>query len=154
MRRANVHTVELGDEQSRPGYRWRAAALGPLIGAARMGATVYELPPGEATFPYHYEHGCEEWLLVVNGPVTLRDPDGEHTLTDGDVVCFPEGPDGAHRVHNTGADAARIVIFSTKQWPAAAVFPDSGKTLLLTGEGDGPLIVRTGDAVGYWEGEA
>jgi uncharacterized cupin superfamily protein len=119
-----------------------------------MGATLYELPPGEATFPYHYEYGCEEWLLLVSGSATLRDPDGDHALAAGDLVCFPEGPDGGHRVVNTGDVPARMVILSTKGRPAVAVFPDSEKVLLFSGgEGD-DLIARKADGVGYWDGEA
>lgn len=76
MRRVNINQPEFNLTQEQPGYSWRAAELGPAIGAARMGATLYELPPGEASFPYHYEYGCEEWLLLVSGAATLRDPDG------------------------------------------------------------------------------
>ena len=78
MRRVNINQPEFNLTQEQPGYSWRAAELGPAIGAARMGATLYELPPGEASFPYHYEYGCEEWLLLVSGSATLRDPEGDH----------------------------------------------------------------------------
>ena len=154
MRRVNINQPEFNLTQEQPGYSWRAAELGPAIGAARMGATLYELPPGEASFPYHYEYGCEEWLLLVSGSATLRDPDGDHALTAGDLVCFPEGPDGGHRVVNTGDVPARMVILSTKGRPAVAVFPDSEKVVLSSGgEGD-DLIARKADAVGYWDGES
>ncbi|HVI37013.1 MAG TPA: cupin domain-containing protein [Gaiellales bacterium] len=102
MRHVNINQPEFNLTQEQPGYSWRAAQLGPAIGAVRMGATLYELPPGQATYPYHYEYGCEEWLLLVSGSATLRNPDGDHALTAGDLVCFPEGPDGGHRVVNTG----------------------------------------------------
>ena len=58
---------------------------------------MYDLDPGESVCPYHYEHPEEEWLLVLAGRPTLRDPDGEHELAEGDLVCFLEGPDGAPR---------------------------------------------------------
>jgi len=154
VKSANINTDDLPLVQTQPGHSWRGAELGPRIGANGMGATVYELPPGEATFPYHYEYGCEEWLLVVRGSVTLRDPGGRHQLGPGDLVCFPEGPEGAHRIENTGDEPARVMLLSTKQRPAMAVFPDSGKLLVFSGgEGD-DVIVRKADAVDYWEGEA
>jgi uncharacterized cupin superfamily protein len=154
MRRVNINQPEFNLTQDQPGYSWRAAELGSAIGAARMGATLYELPPGEATFPYHYEYGCEEWLLLVSGSATLRDPDGDHALAAGDLVCFREGPEGGHRVVNTGDGPARMVILSTKSRPAVAVFPDSEKVLLFSGgEGD-DLIARKADSVGYWDGES
>ena len=128
--------------------------LGPSVGASRIGATLYELPPGQASFPYHYEYGCEEWLLVLTGEVTLRDPEGERALAAGDVVCFPEGPQGAHRVANHGEQPARIVLFSTKGRPAVAVFPDSDKVVLFSGgEPVDDLIAGRSDSLDYWEGE-
>lgn len=153
MQRVNIHTVPLDTAQEQPGYSWTAAVLGPRIGASAMGATLYELPPGQATFPYHYEYGCEEWLLVVSGTPTLRGPDGDQRLEGGDLVCFPEGPDGGHRVVNEGDELTRVIILSTKGRPAMAVFPDSGKLLAFTGDERDDLIVRRADAVDYWEGE-
>ncbi len=64
------------------------------------GFGVYELEPGEATWPYHFELNEEEWLIVVAGEVTLRTPDGERILRVGDVVCFPAGAAGAHAMRN------------------------------------------------------
>jgi hypothetical protein len=52
---------------------------------------VYELDPGNGSWPYHFEAAEEEGLIVVAGEVTLRTPDGESVLRVGDVVCFPAG---------------------------------------------------------------
>jgi hypothetical protein len=45
----------LGDEWTseidRPGYRWRRMR----IAGERLGASLYELPPGERTWKYHYQ---------------------------------------------------------------------------------------------------
>ena len=92
----------------------RTCAPRSSIGASKIGATVYDLPPGQSSFPYHYEYGCEEWLLVVEGRPTLRHPGGEDELEPGDLVCFPEGPEGAHKVTNETDETARIMILSTK----------------------------------------
>ena len=69
--------------------------FGSSIGASMLGASIYELPPGQAICPYHYEYGNEEWLLVLEGLVNLRHPEGEEQLERGDVVCFSVGPEGA-----------------------------------------------------------
>jgi uncharacterized cupin superfamily protein len=83
----------------------------------------------------------------------LRTPHGEHGLTPGDVVCFPEGPDGAHAVSNAANERVRVLMLSTKRKPAAFVYPDSGKIALVTGAGGDDGIFRIADAVDYWEGE-
>ena len=155
MRRFNLFDGELDEERTEPaGFTWRAARLGPMLGAEKLGATVYELQPGERSFPYHYEYGAEEWLIVVSGRPTLRDPDGEHALDPGDIVCFPEGPDGAHLVRNDTDEPVRFLIASTKQLPDAAVYPDSRKIGIWTGHGaDPPRLFRIDGAVDYWDGE-
>ena len=91
--------------------------FGPKIGATRMGASVYELPPGQALCPYHYESD-EEWLLVLRGQVTVRHSDGVDVLGPGDVTCFPVGPTGAHKTSNEGKETVRMVMLSTKDEPA------------------------------------
>jgi uncharacterized cupin superfamily protein len=139
--------------ERRDGYRLAYARLSPQIGAAKIGATVYELPPGQSTFPYHYEHGCEEWLLVVAGRPTLRHPGGENELEPGDLVCFPEGPEGAHKVTNSTNETARLVILSTKASPAVAVYPDSDKIGVFTEDEADDVMVRRESGVDYWDRE-
>jgi uncharacterized cupin superfamily protein len=147
----NVFEVEPeGDESDPPGYRSRAVRVGPMIGASALGATVYDLDPGESVCPYHYEHGNEEWLVVLTGKPSLRDDENEeYELKQWDVVVFPEGPEGAHKVTNKTEEPVRIAILSTKIDPAVAIYPDSDKIgVWPTGK-----IFRLGDAVDYWEGE-
>jgi uncharacterized cupin superfamily protein len=154
MRRFNVFAPEFTYDDRRPaGYRVGTARLGPAIDSRRVSATVYELPPGESSWPYHYEYGAEEWALVLAGRPTLRHPGGEDELEPGDVVCFPDGPEGAHKLTNRGQETARVMILSTYDRPAVAVYPDSDKLgVWPDGEGDS-LIVRRDSAVDYWDGE-
>ena len=123
--------------------------VGPLIGASALGATVYDLNEGESVCPYHYEYGNEEWLLVLDGHPLLRHPEGETELGPGDVVCFPEGPEGAHKVMNRRPETARIAMFSTMHEPFIGIHVDSNKICVWP---PGKFF-RLGDAVDYWEGE-
>ena len=153
MRKVNVFAPDFEYAETRPaGYRAGHAQLGPALGATLISATVYELPPGESTWPYHYEHGAEEWVLVLAGRPTLRHPHGEDELAAGDLVCFPDGPDGAHKLTNRGAQTARVMILSTTGRPAVAVYPDSDKVGVWPAAGESMLLRREG--VDYWDGEA
>jgi uncharacterized cupin superfamily protein len=154
VHRFNVLTGELPVQQDRSGYGWRGRrGVARELGLRSLGASVYDLPAGQWTFPYHYHHGVEEWLYVVAGAPTLRDPARERALSPGELVCFPSGPDGAHAVRGPG----RVVMFSGVPVAVAAsvsVYPDSAK-LGVRPPGDGPdrLNFRRGDAVDYWDGE-
>jgi uncharacterized cupin superfamily protein len=133
------------------GYRCNAVRIGPKIGASQMGMTVYELPPGEAICPYHFEWTDEEWLFVLAGAPTLRSPEGERILGPGDVVCFPAGPDGAHVVRATD-EAARVAIISTKNPVGVAEYPDSDKVGVWVGGTH--YMLRRSAHLDYWDGEA
>jgi uncharacterized cupin superfamily protein len=134
------------------GFAARQTHLGPDLGAEMLGATLFELDPSEGTAPYHYHSGREEWLLVLAGTPTLRHPDAEDVLEVGDVVCFVEGPGGAHRVLNRSSEPARLLILSTMRLPVSAHYPDSGKILFREADGNSYVFRKT-DAVDYWEGE-
>jgi uncharacterized cupin superfamily protein len=141
------------NENDREGYRHKVTAFGKGLGARLLGGSLYELPPGEKTWPYHYEQGSEEWLLVVAGKPTLRSPDGEQVLEPGDVAVFPEGPSGAHQVINETDESARVVLFSSKSPLAVVHYPDSSKVGIWT-QGDGyQALLRNEPKLDYWEGE-
>ena len=113
---------------------------------------VYDLAPGASSCPYHYEYD-EEWLLVVEGTIVLRAPDGEHTLERGDLVCFPRGPEGAHKIMNRGELSARTLMFSSARAPAVSVYPDSDKIGVWPGNEADAAVFRRSTAVPYSDGE-
>jgi uncharacterized cupin superfamily protein len=154
-KRINIQTVDVSYDDSDPdGFRAGGARLGPLLGAALTGASVYELPPGQSICPYHYEYGEEEWLIVLAGRPTVRHPEGTDQLEQWETVCFPSGPDGAHAVTNDTGETVRVLMFSNRLTIAASVYPDSGKVGIWTGNKADDLMVERSSGVDYWHGEA
>ncbi len=154
MRRVNLFDAEVGfDDDDPPGYHAGYFRIGPAVGASMLGASLYELAAGESICPYHYEYSNEEWLLVVSGTPTLRHPEGEDELRAGDVVGFPVGPEGAHKVTNRGSEPSRVVIFSTRHEPSVAVYPDSDKIGVWPGDPRDNVLVRRESSVDYWDRE-
>jgi uncharacterized cupin superfamily protein len=148
----NVYDVTVaGDADAPAGYRSRGARLGPALGAAKLGGTVYELDPGDSICPYHWEGVEEEWLLVLTGTPTLRDPDGEHELAAGDIVSFPRGPTGAHKITNRSSEPLRVLMLSSipAQEVSICVYPDSNKVSIWPPG----LTLEMDDPVGYWHRE-
>src|SRR3954462_12627962 len=122
VRRANLASIVCDSRPQLPdGFRRRGARVGTQLGATHTGLSVYELPPGQAISPYHYENPAEEWLLVISGTPPLRHPGGEEQLKPWDIVLFPSGPSGAHLVRNTSEAAARVVMFSSNGAAVGAV---------------------------------
>ena len=155
MRKFNVFDAPVTYDESDPdSYAAGMNRFGPKIGAARMGATVYELPPGQSLCPYHYESE-EEWLLVLQGRLTLRHPDGEDVLGPGDVTAFPVGPTGAHKTTNHGTETVRLVMFATSDPIGYCVYPDSNKISYWSdsSDPDDNVRVRRGQNLDYYDGE-
>ena len=93
-RRANLAAITCDPRPQLPdGFRRNSTRVGTLLGAARTGLSVYELPPGQAVGPYHYEDPEEEWLLVLSGTPTLRHPGGEDQLEPWDLWQRPRRTD-------------------------------------------------------------
>jgi uncharacterized cupin superfamily protein len=145
---------EWDGETDRPGYRHRATAIGNRLGATLLGGSLYELPPGEKTWPYHYELGCEEWLIAVSGRPSVRTHDGERELAPGDVVVFPEGPAGGHLVVNRTDEPCRVLILSSKSPLAVVHYPDSGKVGIWTAAEGYQAMLPSEPQLDYWDGES
>jgi uncharacterized cupin superfamily protein len=141
------------DEDDAEGYAVSYVRVGPLIGASQLGLSVYALPPGQSICPYHFEYPDEEWLVVLEGRPTLRHPEGEDELEPWDAVCFPSGPEGAHKVTNATGDNVRVAMLSTRSKTAVTVYPDSNKVGVWSGDGEVSQLFRRGDEVDYWDGE-
>ena len=122
------------------------------VAGDNLGASLYELPPGQRTFPYHYELGNDELLVVVAGTPTLRDPGGERQLRPGDCILFPSGPEGAHELINRAEMTARVLLVSSFAVPRGAVQVDSDKIMIRWGTEVGEsLWFRRDDAADYWD---
>lgn len=158
MARPNLFDPDFEAESDREGFAGRRAKLGEQAGARRLGASLYELAPGSAAFPFHYHLGNEELLVVIAGRPVLRAADGERRLETGEVVAFPVGEEGAHQIVNRDPDPARILIVSEMNSPDVVIRPESGK-LSAFGRAPGSSepgmheVFFLGDAAEFWDGE-
>ncbi len=145
---------EWDDEQEHEGFRIREAQIGARLGAELIGGSVYEVDPGKKLWPYHVHHANEEWLIVLRGRPTLRTPEGERELVEGDVACFVRGAAGVHQVRNATEEPVRILMLSTLIVPDILEYPDSGKVDTVSAKRERILLARRGERVGYWDGES
>jgi uncharacterized cupin superfamily protein len=153
---SNIFEPDFNQRREHPGFRALRARLGWELGADSLGASIWEIEPGEAAYPYHYHLAEEELLVVLLGRPSIR-TDGEwRELMPGDVLSFPRGRSGAHQVANWSDVTARFLAISTSGAPDLVVYPDSGKLGAFERLPDrlGLFeIFRLSDAVDYHEGE-
>ncbi len=142
MRRFNLLAPEFDHSSERDGYQWGGARVGQAVGAEQIGASLYELGDGQRSYPYHFHHGIEEWLLVVAGSPRVRTPDDERVLQRGDVLCFPVGAGGGHQVSGPGT----VLIVAENRAPDVVEYPDSGAVEVRPPG----TIFRSGDPPDLW----
>lgn len=127
----NIYADDWDRGSDREGFRWKRMRLVQRLGGELLGGSVYLLPPGQKSFPYHNHHANEELLVVLEGEVVLRTPAGEVTMGRGDAEVFRRGRAGAHQVINRSDADARYIMFSTMIGPEIAEYPDSGNVGLF-----------------------
>ncbi len=134
------------------GYEYYRRKFIPFGGANNALVSVYEIPPGKAAYPYHYHHKNEETFYILSGEGILRTPEGEQKVSAGDLLFFPTGPAGAHKLTNcSDTENLTYLDFDVVHDVDIAVYPDSDK-IGIWGMG----INRTfpqGSSVDYYEGE-
>jgi uncharacterized cupin superfamily protein len=128
---ANLNNPEWVKRTDAP-LRGRTARVGALSGAERLGATLYEIDPGQNGSPFHLHHANEEMIIVLSGQPTLRTLGGSRTLEPGEVVACPVGRAGAHQLQNKTDAPVRALVISTMIYPETAEMLDSDKILVIS----------------------
>lgn len=152
----NIFRPTFENEERPEGFRSRRARVGYELGTELIGASLWEIPPGEAAYPYHFHYSDEELVIVLSGRPSLRTPEGLRELEEGEALRFPLGEEGAHQIVNGSDETVTFLAISSHGRPDIVVYPDSDKIGVgerLPKGGGLRAFFRRGDAVDYWEEE-
>jgi uncharacterized cupin superfamily protein len=141
----NVNNVQLDRVAKHPVFEHGKKVLAE---SGRVKASVYELAPGKSAYPYHWHTAREEVFYILSGKGLLRTAEGEKNVGAGDLIHFPAGKEGAHRLINTFHEPLRYLDIDAMVDGDVAVYPDSNKVNFGDGE-----IYRLGEKAGYYDGE-
>ena len=153
---ANINEPDFDEPREHDGFRALRARLSRQAGSERLGLSLWEVPAGEAAYPYHHHYTEEELVVILIGRPSLRTPDGWRELGEGEVVAFPRGERGGHQLVNRTTEPVRFLSFSNHGEPDVVIYPDSGKLGAFDRrpEGDGlRALFRIEDTVDYYDGE-
>jgi uncharacterized cupin superfamily protein len=155
--RPNVFSGDWERSVEHGSFSLRGSRVGAAAGASGLGLGVFELAPGKRNLPYHAHFGIEELLVVLRGRPTLRTPEGERELAEGEVVAFPAGRAGTHQLINATSEPVRYLMASTTAGADVIEYPDSGKIAAQGGQWGTPEAVAhllsTAEQIGYFDGE-
>jgi uncharacterized cupin superfamily protein len=152
----NVYKPTFEEGERPDGFRSRRARIGYELGTELIGCSLWELPAGEAAYPYHFHYADEELVIVLSGRLTLRTPEGVRELEEGEALRFPLGEEGAHQIINRSEESATLLAVSSHGRPDVVVYPDSDKIGVgerLPQGGGLRAFFKRGDGVGYFDGE-
>jgi uncharacterized cupin superfamily protein len=153
MKVFNLYDDNWDEPRDREGWRINEAFVGHHIGGELIGASLSEIEPGSKHWPYHTHHANEEWAIVLRGEPTLRTPEGEQVLKEGDVVCFRRGKEGAHQIINATEAPVRVLLLSSMVEPDIVEYLDTGKVYAQSVRGERIMMAKPGPDEPYWEGE-
>lgn len=161
QRVANERDVEWTEVSHGERFGYRRKSLGAATGGEKLGASLYEVPPGRRAWPRHYHLANEEAIYVLEGSGTLRIGVEEIPVSKGDYATLPAGEEGAHQLTNTSAENLVYLCFSTMNVPDVMVYPDSNKVGIFGGAAPGgpkdkrtfSKFLRLDPEVGYFDGE-
>ena len=139
-------TTENGDTE------FNRKEVGAAAGGDQLGCSLYEVPAGSRSWPYHYHTANEEVLFVLSGAGTVRCDGEEARISEGDYLNFPADEAGAHRVINDSEGPLRYLMVSTMTEPDVTIYPDSEKFGVYVGSPPGGREER--DLEGYYEQDA
>ena len=152
IKSSKIEEIPVSHRSDHEDYEYFRRKFVPYGEAKHTHVCVYEIPPGKSAYPYHYHYKTEETFYIISGEGLLRTPEGERQVGAGELIFFPAGAEGAHKLTNT-ADKENLVYldFDVSQDLDVAVYPDSGK-IGIWGMDINELFPRSA-RVDYYDGE-
>lgn len=152
IRHSRIEAIPTSHKREHEDYEYYRRKFVPFGAARNTLISIYEVPPMKSAYPYHYHYKNEETFYIIRGEGTLKTPGGDKKVSAGDLLFFPTGPEGAHKLTNTSETENLVYIdFDVVHDIDIAVYPDSDK-LGVWGMGINKLYPQSG-GVGYYDGE-
>ena len=152
IKHAKIEDIPASHKCEHGGYEYFRRKFIPFGGAGNTLVSVYEIPPGKAAYPYHFHYKNEETFCILSGAGILKTPEGERKVGPGELLFFPAGPEGAHKITNSSeTEMLTYIDFDVVHDIDVAVYPDSDK-IGIWGMGINKIYPQNAD-VDYYDGE-
>ena len=108
-------------------------ALGDAVGLAMLGLHLVRLKPGRDSTEFHFHHGSDEFIYVLEGRGKSRIGDEHFDVNAGDCLGFPAlGP--PHVLSNPFDADLLYLCGGTRATSDVCDYPEAGQRLLLSGK--------------------
>ena len=152
IKHESIGNIPKSHKNEHEGYEYYRRKFVPFGVAKNALVSVYEIPPKKVAYPYHYHHNNEETFYIISGEGILRTPNGERKVSAGDLLFFPTGAEGAHKLTNSSETENLVYIdFDVVHDVDITIYPDSEK-IGVWGMGINKLYPQASE-VDYYDGE-
>ena len=152
IKHAKIEEIPVSHKCEHGGYEYFRRKFIPFGAAGNTLVSVYEIPPGKSAYPYHFHYKNEETFCILSGAGILKTPEGERKVGPGELLFFPAGPEGAHKITNSSeTEMLTYIDFDVVHDIDVAVYPDSDK-IGIWGKGINKIYPQNAD-VDYYDGE-
>ena len=142
------------DEESKHSFEFKRSTISaPFSTGGKLEVYFYTIPPGKSNFPYHYHTANEEVFHIISGQGTLRTPEGEKIVSEGDVIVMPANENGAHKLINTSNAPLTYLEVKTATTPEICVHADSEKAILIAPPKFFGKTFKINSEINYLDGE-
>lgn len=119
----------------------------------KCNVSIYEIPPKKSNYPYHYHLQTEEIFYIISGNGILETPNGNKTISSGDIIVCPPLEKGAHKIINSSETEMLVYIdFDIVSYPDITYYPNSNKVGIILSDKPNEFYKKD-DASTYYEGE-
>lgn len=126
----------------------RKQRLGDAVGLDQFGVNRVELDPGVWSTVRHWHTHEDEFVMVLEGEVTLVTDDGAQTLKVGDCVGFKAGVENGHRLENRSEELAiYLEVGSRRSDVDETYYPDDDLMVRQDSEGRQVFMRRDGTII-------
>lgn len=109
------------------------------MGLSRLGASYFEVRPGEAGFPFHVHYQEDELIFIIEGEGTYRFGDSTYPVKAGDFLSAPAGrAEVAHQLVNTGDRTLRYFCVANYMDTNVVELPELGVVRISSRVPGGP----------------
>lgn len=152
IKKAKINELQAEHKCTNAKYEYHKRSFVSRGEASQCVVNIYHIPPMKSAYPYHYHCKNEETFYIISGSGTLKTPEGEMAVEAGDLLFFPAGAGGAHKLTNTSpAEMLTYIDFDTNNDIEAVIYPDSNK-IGIWGSGTNKVF-QMDDEVSYYDGE-
>lgn len=140
---ASLATLELQRRDLEAGLGADEANVSRRLGLTLLGASYFEVRPGEAAFPFHVHYLEDEIIVLLEGQGTYRFGTESYAVGQGDVLSAPAGrADMAHQLTNTGTAPLKYVCISSASETNVVELPELGVLRVASRKPGGPARIE------------